>query len=353
VVNELCKPAIRNSERYFIDVINPVAKIQVEDPDEYTYLLRIQDPVIKMLFSIMKTLGPQIKNLKMKQKMKEDLYAYAFFLKQKQKLSELERMQKMLYLPAPLEKKIDILERRNGICTEIIEKSLLMYKNDNGGFTEITRKIRKPTAFLVQYFQELNAGIKDFQAALEDKSKEDFSNNEISGIINKHIGELAMIEKYAQMLEKCKPYRGFNVLSKGEFTVSILNNENHEIISHKASIISLYRKPENENECYINPYLVVCIDFELESGGLTEEEAYEKLKESFDLYFRSMFGIDDNTESTLQVIKRRIEKKTLWKDTFNEINNIIKSKIIKNDQYQWKLISGDTNEQKNLCLQNQ
>jgi len=305
-----------------------------------------------MLFSIKKVLEPQLVALKKKEKMKEDLKAYAFFLKQKQKLSELRRMDIRLYLPVvPLEKKIDILEKRNGICTEIIEESLLMYKkNDNGGFIERTRKLRKPTFFLEKYFQELNTGIKDFQAELKDKLKENISNNEITGLINKSTGEFTMIEKYAQMLEECKPYRGFNVYSKGEFTVSILNKENYEIFSHKSSIISLYLKPENKNECYINPYLVICIDFELESGGLTEEEAYKKLKESFDLYFRSMFGIDDNTEATLQAINKRIEKNTVWKDTFNELNGITEINVIKDDQYQWKLISGDTHEQSNLCL---
>jgi hypothetical protein len=292
-----------------------------------------------MISSIKKENEPQLPYLKMK----EDDIAHVFYMEQNKKLKRIKKIDRKGFFLISQNKKSEILEETLKMCIEIIANSLLMYKYHDGGLVERKNIIKRPTAFLENYYQLFTNGIKDFQTLRPVGAEEDNSYNEISKIFDAHSGEYETVEKYEKMLEECKPYRGFTVHTRENWVISIFDNENNKIFSHEVSMLSLHRKPEKENEYYPYEYMLVCIDFELESGGFTEDEANKNLKESFKLLFRCNFKTSDDTESTLQKIKRKVAEKTVWKETFNELIRLSGDREQKNDSYDWKLDHGDSN----------
>ena len=149
-----------------------------------------------------------------------------------------------------------------------------------------------------------------------------------------------VIDRYEKKLEECKYYKGFNFCSIGTWNFTITDNNRHTIFSHESPMLCLYQK--EKNEYYPYEYMAVCVDFEMESGGATEDEAYESLGNSFNLYFDGIFEESDNLEINIQSIEAEKDNKNIWKDTFNELIGIGKNQKVKNKdhKYSWKLDAG-------------
>jgi Zn-dependent peptidase ImmA (M78 family) len=131
------------------------------------------------------------------------------------------------------------------------------------------------------------------------------------------------ITSYSGKSKEYKPYEGFNIYSTGKWKNTIFDGAHKEITSHKLDILCLQLK--KTNSFYPYEFMIVCIDFEMESGGSTEEEAYENMRASFNLMFKSMLTDCDNTDTVIQALEGEKARKTAWKDAFNELLRIGKN----------------------------
>jgi hypothetical protein len=183
-----------------------------------------------------------------------------------------------------------------------------------------------------------------FQILVENVAREDaYIKDKIKTILDSCSDTLLRIESYSKKLNVCKPYEGFDIYSTGEWKINIPSEVDIVITSLDLPILCLQRK--KPNSFYPYEFIVICIDFEMESGGASEDEAYENLRASFNLLSRGMFENYGSTNTIIQIFKKEMERETVWKDVFNELRSIGRKQDVKTRDECFKYnITGVSNE---------
>jgi hypothetical protein len=321
VYNELSKRAIVSSEGLIYKSMH--CFLEQNSQQKYPYL-NVRKPFINLVFSVQKDIRPQL----MAEKNDEDLINY--YLYHKERLAKLKKIERKYMLSTSDEKKGEILEEERKLLKQVIRRALLRLKFVNDEFEEIKPGPIGQTALMEVYFKSMYSSLQSWQ-----------KQERTGSIFDPYAEDFVIIDSYVKKLEECKYYQGFNFHSIGAWDFNIIDGGGHGLFSHESPVLCLRQK--EKNEYYPYEYMAVCVDFEMERGGASEEEAHENLKSSFDLYFDGIFNANDNFETGIQIIEEEKESKNIWKDTFNELTGIGKKLQVKtNDQhkYSWKPDAG-------------
>jgi len=258
-----------------------------------------------------------------------------FFSFQEKRLDKIREIEKKMGSYSE-EKKGEILEEERKLLRQVIRHSLLRQKYYDDTFRQL-KPLPNGQQESIQIYSDtlLNAVLKYWHTAQKE--------NEIHPIFDQYAEEFAKIESYEKKVEKCKYYQGFYFDSIGKWKFLIKDKNDKEIFSHESSILCLQQR--EENTYYPYKYMVLCIDFQIENGGASEDEAYKELEKAFNFYFQNIFKKNDGME----IVSEIVEKRSIWKDTFIELADIgekIKG-VKKKDRtppYSWHLGAGVSNE---------
>jgi hypothetical protein len=272
------------------------------------------EPAVNFLFAWQDAIKQQLPVIK-----NTDEHFYDFISYPMERVDKLREFEQSLG-PSSEEKKGEILEEEKKLIKQVIGKFQIKHN--------ILDRI-KPKSMQV-FYESLNAGWRYWQTIQQEQ-------NAIRPVFDLYAEDFQIIENYEKKLEKCKCYQGFYFYSTGKWKFSIKDKNDKEIFSHESPILCLYQK--EENKYYPYEYMLVCIDFQMENGGISEDEAYKALKASFDFYIKNIFKKNDGLETVSQIVKNR----NIWKDTFIELSDIgEKLKKVQNKDYiySWKLDVG-------------
>ncbi|MDR1802450.1 MAG: hypothetical protein LBQ94_02485 [Treponema sp.] len=320
VYNELSKRAIVKTEYYLYNSTQGFLQKNSSEPYLYT---QIRKPLIDLVFSVQEGIKPQLSVIK------EDESLNGFYLYHKERLEKLRKIQRKYDLSTSEEKRGEILEEEKKLLNQVIRRALLRSEFINDQFEEIKPGPTGQTALMEVYFKSIYDNLQIWQ-----------KQEQICSIFDPYAEDFVIIDNYEKKLEECKYYKGFNFCSMGTWKFTIKGNNGHNIFSHESPMLCLYQK--EKNEYYPYEYMAVCVDFEMESGGASEEEAYESLENSFNIYFDDIFEENNNLETNIQSIETEKDTKNIWKDTFNELIGIGKKQNvrIKDHKYSWKQGAG-------------
>jgi hypothetical protein len=337
VLNELCKPAIGYYETYVNTVVlNNL--LQKDNAGQYRHLRKRQEPVIRTIFFIQKEMKPQFSAIRDE----KDMVKLDAILEKG--VSRLKRMEFRYMVSLSTSKKEEILEEKRELCRNLITYSFLRYEFIDDKLVERKEELKRPTFFLEKYVISINNGLNYFQTLVESSAKDDeYIKNKVKTILDSCSDTLLGIESYSKKLKVCKPYEGFDIYSTGKWKITIFGDVDKEKNDFELSILCLQRK--KPNLFYPYEFMVICIDFEMESGGAIEDEAYVNLRTSFNLLFKGMRENYGNMNTIIQTFKKEMARETIWKDTFNELFRIGRRRDIKtrDEDYQYH-ITGVTNE---------
>jgi hypothetical protein len=314
VFNEYNKLAIVRTEGYYYNVFDGL--IQENHPQSAAnFLFFVQDEIKRQ-----------------RQFLAKNIIFNEYFSYQEKRLGKLREIEQNLSNYSE-EKKGEVLEEEKKLLRQVINHSLLRRK-----FYDDTFRLLKPLPNeqpeSIEIYSDtlLNASSKYWLTVQEE--------DEIRPIFDRYAEEFVKIENYEKRVEKCKYYQGFYFHSTGKWKFQIKNKNDQVLFSHESPVLCLYQK--EENIYYPYKYMVVCIDFQMENGGSTEKKAYKKLELAFSFYFQNIFKEDDG----LKVVVQIVEKRNIWKDTFNELSAMAKERndIPSRDHlYKWALDTGISN----------
>lgn len=302
VYNDLYEKAVFSSENIFINFASPLIQ---GNNQNYLYF---REPIVNFVFYIQDEIKPQFSTIV------NDKVLKNFYLYHKEKLEKLREVEQK-YKNSTEDKKGEILQEEIKLLKEVLTYSLQKAINT---IDKIEQK-----EFMKKYFESLYGGYKNWQG-----------QDTINEIYYTYAEDFRKIERYEKKLNECKYYEGFYFHTIGKWNFSIFDKNNHKVICHESPMLCLHQK-ENNN-FYPYKYMIVCVDLEMEYGGSTEVEAYENMENSCNFYFQNMF----KTKNDLEKFTRIIEKKNIWKDTFNELSDIGKIRRNvpdKNYEYSWTL----------------
>ena len=335
VLNELCKPAIDYYETYVKTVVLGNL-LQKSNAGQYIHLRKKQNPVVKTIFFIQKEMKPQFSAVRNEKVV--DVYDTML----DEEVDRLKRIEWKYRFSFSDSKKEEILEEERKLCRQLIINSFFHIVSFGSKFVERNEEMNRPPIFLEKYFKSVNNGLKYFQTLVETGAKEDeYIKNKIKVLLDSHYDKFLKIESYLKKLKECKPYEGFDIDSTGKWNIKIFDNTGKEIISRELNMLCLQRK--KPNSFYPYEFMFICIDLEMESGGVNEEEAKIILRASFDLLFKNMFENYDSANTIIKSFEEEITRETVWKDTFKELFRIGKEKEVrnKNEYYQYPGVLND------------
>ena len=333
VYYELCKPAIKCNEKY-VNAIVLHNLLQKDEIYKFHYRRKIQEAILETIFLIQREMSPCLIEIR-------DNQDVAIFINKLNKsVNELKKMKWSYRFAFSNVKKEAIWQKEKEICRKLIIRSFLHYEYTDDKLVKRELELKRPVAFLENYVASVSNGLNSFQVILKNSIKLETSHSNFKKLLDSENEYLNKSLSYLKMLEKCKPYQGFDIISTGKLRIAIHDNSDCEIFEQEISMICLLRK--NENFIYPYNWMFVCIDLKLESGGATENEAYEDLQESLDLFFYSLFS-DSDIHSNIQALKDEITNQTIWKNTFHELVRLGKKKPNVEDKvylYTYKLNFG-------------
>ena len=320
VYNELNKRAIVKTEYV---LYNSTQGVLQENSQELYLYTQIRKQLIDLVFSVQKEIKPQLSVIT------EDKTLSSFYLYHKERLEKLKEIERKYKLSTSEVKRGEILEEEKKLLNQVIKRALLRSEFINDQFEEIKPGPTGQTALMESYFKSIYSNLQNWQ-----------KQGQMCSIFDPYAEDFVIIDNYEKKLEECKYYQGFNFCSIGTWEFTITGNKGRNIFSHESPMLCLYKK--EENEYYPYEYMAVCVDFEMESGGASEDEAYESLENSFNLYFDGIFEEKGNLKTNIQSIETEKDNKNIWKDTFNELIGIGKKQKVKNKdhKYNWKLDAG-------------
>jgi len=340
VLKELYKPAISKYESYAYYVL--VGKLlQNIASESYPQLRKKQTLVVKAILAVQKELKSRFSAIYSD----KGVSTYSKMLAEN--VSKLKRMELKYKFPFySSNKKEKILKEERNLCRDLITRSFLMNRTDDNELVERSVEPDRSTPFLEGCFTSANNGVRYFYSLVKVVAKQDeYIRNNVKAILDSNNDELLKITYYSEKLKKCKPYEGFEIYSTGSWKCELSDDKGKPIFYSDLPILCLQRV--SANRYYPYEFMVICIDLEIESGGSNEEEAYVRLRDSFDLLFRSMSQDCDNMTAITQALKGEIERSTVWKETFKELFHIGQKKNVlqKDKKYKHSCILGVSDEQ--------
>jgi hypothetical protein len=314
VFHEYSKLAIVRTEGYYYNVFNGL--IRENHPRLAVYFLFFVQDEIKRQRPVLA----------------QNTLFNEFFSYQEERLNKLREIEQTLGTYSD-EKKGEVLEEEKKLLRQVINHSLLRQKYYDDAFRSLKPLPHGQPGFMKIYLDTLiNTGSKYWNTTQKE--------NNMRPIFDQYAEEFEKIVKYEKRVEKCKYYQGFYFHSMGKWKFQIKNEDGQKLFFHESPMLCLYQK--EENDYYPYKYMVVCIDFQMENGGATEDEAYKNLELAFNFYFQNVFKEKDG----LEVVDQIVDERNIWKDTFDELSDMaLESKEIrkKDHQHKWTLEAGASN----------
>jgi hypothetical protein len=112
-----------------------------------------------------------------------------------------------------------------------------------------------------------------------------------------------------------KEYKGFNLAEWGEIAVTY--NKEGALFLQNFKFVCLNKQAHND--FYPDPYLILCIELELEGSGNSKEVAMRDLYQLLDVYFNRVREIYKNPEEYVSAITANFIQQNPWKQFFIRI----------------------------------
>jgi len=107
-------------------------------------------------------------------------------------------------------------------------------------------------------------------------------------------------------------YKGFKIVEWGEIAVSY--NKEGAFFLYNFKFLCLNRQAHND--FYLDPYLTVCFELELEGSGDSKRAALADLYQLLDVYFNRTREVYEIQSDYAEVITANITRQNSWKESF-------------------------------------
>ena len=135
-------------------------------------------------------------------------------------------------------------------------------------------------------------------------------------------------------LIELEEYRGFSFTYWGKILVAYKKEDVD--CSYNFNFVGLSRQAHND--FYPEPYLIICIDLELEGSGESKDAALDDLYQLFNVYFNRTREIYNGSDDFKKAITANINQRNPWKQSFARAYERAKSLDITKDDYHHQII---------------
>lgn len=144
---------------------------------------------------------------------------------------------------------------------------------------------------------------------LQKKENDIHYDTNMSGLANYSSFEK---NKVLNKILTIKEYEGFNLVEVAETTVDYKSDAGSFVRFFKTLFLEKY----THNKYYLEPYLVICPELELEGVGVTKGDAFLDICKLFDIYYTEAANMGENLQDLMDLIETNINSINPWKQEF-------------------------------------